>query len=171
MLFKINQNEHRSKPLILRPLVKKITGTATFPEPFYDLGDNDQFDWNKLIGISFNPLKPDQNAIMIAWRYNLDTNKVAVGPYFNVNSERITPEKLQPTQKYWFEIHKEIPIKFEITYKEIKFWNSVTGQFMIVPTPSNLKTKWFTSFLVQPWFGGNRTPSNEIFIDIKYEVS
>ncbi len=168
MIFKINQGDHRSTPLILKPFVRRVRGTCTFTEPFYDLEDVDQADWNKLIGISFNPLKPDQHAIMIAWRYNTITNKVEVGPYFNVNSSRETPERIKSGL---LEIHPTIPIKFELDYNKIKFWNVITGQYIIHQVPTSLKTRFWTSFLVQPWFGGNRTAPHNISINLDYETN
>lgn len=165
--FTIKTGKHNATPLIIQPWVRKITGTAFFVEPEYELGDEDQADWNKLIGIGFSPLKPDLNAIMVAWRYNPDTNKIEVGPYFNVNSERITPERQQPTQKYWINLSKDQPLKFEITYNEVKIWNAITGQFMVVSAPPMNKS-FFTSFVINPWFGGNEVAPNTIKLDIDY---
>lgn len=168
MIFTIDEGQHRSTPLKLRPFVRKIEGRTTFIQPMYDLNSVDQADWNKLVGISFNPLKPDQHAIMIGWRYNLTTNKVEVGPYFNIDSSRETPERIKSG---WLEVNPIMPVAFQIDYNKIKVWNMITGQYIVQQVPSNLRKRFWTSFLIQPWFGGNQVAPNNISIDLDYEIN
>ena len=88
----IFKNTHLALPPQMVFFAKRVAGTATFTEnSVYDLQTVDQYDWNKLTGISFTLLRPDTDAIMVAWRYNVTTQMFEVGPYYNVDTARIMP--------------------------------------------------------------------------------
>ena len=72
--------------------ITQTVGTGTFTtNSAYDLKDVDQFDWNKFTGITFTPLEPDYNAAMVGWRYNLSTQEFEIGPYYNLDKARLSP--------------------------------------------------------------------------------
>ena len=53
----IYQNTHFTIPNNFGFFIQKVSGSGTFtPNTTYDLGDSDQWDWNKLTGIAFTPL-------------------------------------------------------------------------------------------------------------------
>lgn len=69
------------------------------------LPDKDQWDWNKLCGVSLKLLAPkNQNAVMIAWRFNPLSGLFDVVPYFNENKRVIvSPNKITVTENEVFE--------------------------------------------------------------------
>jgi len=161
-------NRHDSLPFTPKIWVNSVSGSAWFTvESKYDIGYPDQADWNKLCGISFNPIKPNQNAIMIAWRYNQNLKIFQIAPYFNVSGEILSPERYYPNQiidATQFEM-----IQFVINYDEIKYRiPDISSKWVVTKVPSGLKTNKFTSFRVQPWFGGNRTPNQDISIILNF---
>ncbi len=82
----IFQNLPFSLPRMPAFFVTKVSGNAMLTEnTIYDLHNVDQYDWNKLTGISFNILRPDQNALMVAWRYNVTRQQFEIAPYYNVD--------------------------------------------------------------------------------------
>jgi hypothetical protein len=68
----------------------KLTWDFVFDESCaYNLGDEDQKDWNKLCGVSFgNPLSNLDETAMIGWRYSLETDLIELNAYYHVNSDR-----------------------------------------------------------------------------------
>jgi len=137
--------------------VKTVTGSAMFTEnSIYDLHSVDQYDWNKLTGISFNFLRPDKNALMVAWRYNVADNDFEIAPYFNVNLARILPNEQTEVIK--------VPIgqsfDFTVDYSGITLTDG--NQTVFKPIPADLPTNQLTAFRVQPWFGGTSQPPNTL---------
>lgn len=76
----------------------KMVKTIRFDSScIYAIGE-DQSDWNKLFGFSLGLLphgftrSMHYNSIRFGWRYNPDSNKIEVGPYYYVNGLRCYPE-------------------------------------------------------------------------------
>lgn len=54
----------------------------------YDLNNEDQADWNKLLGISLFKLVPnDDNSIRLGYRYNVQTDSYELSPYYHVKNK------------------------------------------------------------------------------------
>lgn len=61
----VYKGTHFTSPQQLR-LHPEVSGSAAMhPSTAYDLGDSDQYDWNKLTGIAFTPLEPDRDSAMV----------------------------------------------------------------------------------------------------------
>jgi hypothetical protein len=142
--------------------VKTVTGTAMFTEQsIYDLHSVDQYDWNKLTGISFTFLRPDKNALMVAWRYNVADNDFEVAPYYNVDLARILPDEQTEVIK--------VPIGesfgFTVDYSGITL--TYGNKTVFKPIPAELPTNQLTAFRVQPWFGGTSLPPTTLSLYLK----
>lgn len=142
--------------------VKNVTGTAMFTEKsIYDLQSVDQYDWNKLTGISFNFFRPDKNALMVAWRYNVADNDFEIAPYYNVDLARILPAEPGEVIK--------VPIgetfSFTVDYSGITL--TYGNQTIFKPIPTDLHPNQLTAFRIQPWFGGTSLPPNTLSLYLK----
>lgn len=145
------KGEHSSSPILYKPWVRRLSGSIYFTEESkYNLGSVDQYDWNKVTGISFNPLKPNENAIMIAWRYNPSSDYFEVGPYFNIAGTNLAPD----TKFIKVRIGESVGFYLDYDYAQ------VTGKIDVKTSTYFGKHPFLTSFRIQPWFGGNMaTPS------------
>jgi len=142
--------------------VKSVTGSAMFTEnSIYDLHSVDQYDWNKLTGISFKFLRPDKNALMVAWRYNVAENVFEIAPYYNVDLARILPNENTEVIK--------VPIgqSFDFTVDYSGITLTYGSQTVFKPIPADLPTNQLTAFRVQPWFGGTSLPPNTLSLYLK----
>jgi hypothetical protein len=123
--------------------VKNVTGSAMFTEnSIYDLQSLDQYDWNKLTGISFNFLRPDTNALMVVWRYNVAENVFEIAPYYNVDLARILPDENTEVIK--------VPIgqsfDFAVDYSGVTLTYGTETVFKAIPP--NLPTSQLTAFRI-----------------------
>ncbi|BBY66796.1 hypothetical protein MHEL_50390 [Mycolicibacterium helvum] len=147
------KNTHLSVPLQMVFFVKQVAGNATFTEnSVYDLHNVDQYDWNKLTGISFTFWRPDTDAIMVAWRYNVDTQMFEIGPYYNLDTARI-----MPTDDEIISVPVGEKFTFNVDYQGItlQYGDSVVYK----PIPEGLHPNQLSAFRINSWFGGtSRAP-------------
>jgi len=97
MIKKILKGFHLAKNDFTYPMVhsglmnKKVTFTDSCR---YILDNEDQKDWNKLFGFSFGffPLfkqyMQHQNSFRIGWRYNPESDKIEITPYYYIDGKR-----------------------------------------------------------------------------------
>lgn len=152
----IFQNLPFSLPRTPAFFVTKVSGNAMLTEnTIYDLHNVDQYDWNKLTGISFNILRPDQNALMVAWRYNVTSQQFEIAPYYNVDLARILPSDSEI-----------IPVPVGQTFTFSVDYSGITvsygGSSVFKPIPSGLHPNQLTAFRVHTWFGGTSLPPRSL---------
>lgn len=141
--YTIKKGNHRSGwffKILKKPKVMKVT--FMFDETaIYNLNNNDQFDWNKLLGFSrgFH----QNNSIRIAWRWNTVKQVVELTKYEYVNGKRIMHEPLWEVK-----INEIATIVFNISDRKFCKWG----------------------YLLYPYFGGNQKAPHDINILIHYEV-
>ena len=90
-LYTIKKGKHKSKPVILKYRLnpKSITWLVRFNDDCkYVLGDNDQYDWNKLCGLAFHWYKSRYHSAMIGWRYNISTGFIEVNAYYHLGTRK-----------------------------------------------------------------------------------
>lgn len=163
--YTIPKDSHNSIPFTPSVWNKKISGYFAFLESSkYNLGNSDQYDWNKLCGISWNPLNPNQNATMVAWRYIPWLKKFQVCPYINKSGTIIAYED------NIVEFDTEEVGKFVIDKWGINVVNasSTKQNWVRIPIPSGVVGSWLTAFRIQPWFGGNQVSPNEIKLILSF---
>jgi len=154
----IVKNTQLALPLQMVFFAKRVAGDAIFTEnSVYDLHNVDQYDWNKLTGISFTFLRPDTDAIMVAWRYNVDTQMFEVGPYYNVDTARIMPADSEIIS---------VPVGEKFTFSAD--YHGITVQYgdtlVYKPIPEGLHPNQLSAFRINSWFGGtSRAPKTISF--------
>jgi hypothetical protein len=136
--------------------VKQVAGNATFTEnSVYDLHNVDQYDWNKLTGISFTFWRPDTDAIMVAWRYNVDTQMFEIGPYYNLDTARI-----MPTDDEIISVPVGEKFTFNADYQGITLQYGDTVVYK--PIPEGLHPNQLSAYRINSWFGGTSLPPKTI---------
>ena len=91
MTYKIKKGNHAAKPSIIRLRHKpaKAAYTVRFINGAYLIPGEDQEDWNKLWGLSFNLLTNHKDSVMIGWRYNHGTRKTEFNAYCHIDGKTI----------------------------------------------------------------------------------
>jgi hypothetical protein len=129
--------------------ITRTVGTGTFTtNSAYDLKDVDQFDWNKFTGITFTPLEPDYNAAMVGWRYNLTTQEFEIGPYYNLDKARLSPNANEVIS-----VPAGETFQFNVDYSGITL--TYGDRTVYKPYPPGLTANVWTAARVSGWFGGN----------------
>lgn len=141
--------------------IRQDSGAATFtPNSTYDLTDDDQYDWNKLAGITFTPLAPNRNSAMVVWRYNLTTQMFEVGPFFNNDFAYVFP-----TDAEVIDVPVNETFGFSVDYTGI----TVTYGDRTVSKgyPAGLVPIFWTSARVTGWFGGSEVAPRTVSYYLK----
>jgi hypothetical protein len=132
------------------------SGGATFTaDSTYDLKDEDQFDWNKLAGITYTPWRPDRNSAMVVWRYNLQSGAFEIGPFFNVDFRYVFPTE-----------DEVITVPVDETFRYFVDYDGITVSYgdrtVYKATPEDLTPNFWTSARVTGWFGGSEVAPRTI---------
>ena len=136
--------------------ITQTVGTGTFTtNSAYDLKDVDQFDWNKFTGITFTPLEPDYNAAMVGWRYNLTTQEFEIGPYYNLDKARLSPNANEVIS-----VPAGETFQFNVDYSGITL--TYGDRTVYKPYPPGLTANVWTAARVSGWFGGNEVAPRTI---------
>ncbi len=166
MKYTIKRGDHAALPSTFKPFVRSVQGHFSLGlMSVYNLNTDDQFDWNKMIGLAFNPLQPDKNSLLIVWRWNVQHQVFEVGPFFNRNFERLTPEKLSGFPILECEVGDII--QFSVDYKSITLQNRNSYKSVSCNNP-NVKTTYLSSYIAQPWFGGNMVAPVNVEFELNY---
>jgi hypothetical protein len=155
-LITIYQGTHFVIPNQWALWVTKDSGDATFTaDSAYDLKDEDQYDWNKLAGITFTPWRPDRNSAMVVWRYNLQSGAFEIGPFFNVDFRYVFPSK-----------DEVITLPVNATFSYSVDYDGITVHYgdrtVYKATPEGLTPNFWTSARVTGWFGGSEVAPRTI---------
>ena len=158
----IYKGTHFAIPNSFGLFIQQAAGTGTFTtDSAYDLGDEDQFDWNKFSGIAFTPLEPDRDSAMVGWRYNLTSQEFEIAPFYNVNKVRILPN----------ERTEVISVPAGETFQFLVDYSGVTLTYgdvtVFKPYPEGLTPNVWTAARVSGWFGGNEVAPRTVSYYLK----
>lgn len=128
----------------------------------YDLGDNDQLDTNKLVGVGYLPGFHHVDSARFGWRYNKATGLIELLAYCYVNKQRIIKDLAI------CEIGKvyELRLYTGDGIYSLGIWDPSTTRYIgYVTVPYTHKRK--LQYLLLPYFGGNRRAPHGIKIQLK----
>ena len=153
MIIKHEKGSHTSTPFLA-----KIWLTAPcFSKAFsftdsckYNLNGEDQLDWNKLTGISFNLIDARQNTVMCGWRYNIEKDNFELCAYYHISGSFNPPQKAICSVKSGERF--EVNIKFNKANKSVAF--EIVKADERFTENSNFE-KFGICRQVNTWFGGN----------------
>lgn len=163
MIFRIQSGHHRALPLRFGlwwhrnsfAWVVKFTDSCR-----YDLGNDDQFDTNKLIGIGYLPGHHKDSA-RFGWRYNTVQGQIEIMAYCYVRGQRVIESIC------FIEIGKEYHITLDVLANNYCFrvYNSAGKQhgMRMIERYHNKHFK----YRLGAFFGGNRPAPHKITIELK----
>ena len=165
--FCVDADAHAFKPAaLILGHEKVITYQWEFSTSMrYNLGNGDQCDWNKLHGVSWQLLTNHEDALMVAWRWNI-AGYWEVAPYYHhegntywaggcnqpeamLTDPEITITKVYPGELFLTTLtlakdgraSVEIRTNYSYTYFDHYFGIEADNKYREIG----------------PWFGGNRT--------------
>lgn len=147
------------------PWVGFISSDIKFPSSCeYDLGNGNQYDWNKVIGL----IHGTYNSARWGWRWNVATAKVEIAPYIHDNS----PSASLPGNGLWSQLPLNEWINLTImvdrankTYTFILKYNGNTTTHSISLTNSIELIYGAYNFYDLLWFGGTQNAPHEVSIE------
>ena len=119
----------------------------------YDLGGNDQYDWNKLVGVSEH-FNPRIHSIRFGWRYNLAAKLIEIACYKETNYE------FEYNTLASVELNKDVKLVIQF-YSDLV---AVGVDYETYITPFALNTKLLMRS--NPYFGGNKPAPNKMSLKI-----
>jgi hypothetical protein len=161
--FVIKAGQHDSK-WILEDTGPQVVTDVTFDEScIYDLQNENQHDWNKLIGLTYYAhSKVHDYSCRIVWRWNLD-NGLELGWYVYEGGVRMDPGRTG----WYFRPGEQIRcyIIDRGTHWQVYAGNG-SGEYyrQIHKQSRNLKNYK----VLTPYFGGDATAPHDITIDVNF---
>lgn len=155
-IFTIPNGDHNSVRTIEKFDQSLLTFAFKFDESaIYNHYDNDQYDYNKLLGFTLG-LDPHVNSARIAWRWNIERTYVEIAAYSYVDGVR-------DMHLIGYCLINEIyNARIEDTDTSfIYFYDGYTYEL-----PKNESTK--TTYYSYPYFGGQKVAPHKITIAIWY---
>ena len=133
----------------------------------------DQRDWNKLIGLSYNLVSNHVNTAMVGWRWNSLNDVFELNAYFHIDENRIYTAPIahvETEQNFKTWVHRiedsekgfsQVEIIIVTEADPIKGFDSVSASYT-----AEFKTKNLPEITrkIATWFGGNQTAPNDILI-------
>jgi outer membrane protein assembly factor BamA len=168
--YSIEKDSHRSgyyfKPVIGNT---SLAFNAFFNDNCkYDIGNPDQYDINKLIGLSFG--YHHKNSARIGWRYNTVSDRIELLPYIYVNGKRLTEDKcpviltITTNQTVYGMISHEGSSYRIILYTQ----DSGYTEYKISTGGTKIPKLGYVLF---PYFGGNVKTPHRMSIDMEYKLN
>jgi hypothetical protein len=164
--YTIKKGKHRCCffKLALHLFKRKISHYVYFDNTAeYNLESNDQYDINKLFGISYG--FHHKNSARFGWRWDLKKEKIEILAYVYKNGKRVN------------EWDEDLHIGFVEPYHRHRYTITKKGgyyEFLVEDeTLENIYTKKikhgkckFWGYLLFPYFGGNKKAPHDIMITI-----
>jgi hypothetical protein len=163
MIFRIPRGKHRARPLRFGIWWRKnsFAWMVKFDESCrYDLGNEDQFDTNKLCGIGYLPGHHTDSA-RFGWRYWTDLKQIELTAYCYVRGRRVIKHIC------FCEIGKVYRLRLQVL---------AAAYYFDVYEPDQVKSAGIVTverfhekklkYRLGPYFGGNQVAPHEIKIEL-----
>lgn len=162
MIFRIRTGHHRARPLRFGIWWHRssFTWKVKFTDSCrYDLGNDDQFDTNKLVGIGYLPGHHKDSA-RFGWRYWTDRKEIELTAYCYVNGQRLIKHIC------FCEIGKEYDLQLAISTKSYSFFiyekDILSGSCAI-----GRSRKQKLGYRLGVFFGGNQVAPHDMDIELR----
>lgn len=176
--LKIEEGQHRSTPYRLTWNDDSYLYYEWYFSALsvYELGDIDQCDWNKLTGVSFHLASTTNNSLLVAWRYDR-AGFFWVAPYYHQSGNTYwsnvlctdfhvpnTPDETLVAIRADFGdiIETHINIVRDMNCAAVTIINQTTGETSFFEVSYDFELEKIRE--VYPWFGGNETAPNDIYL-------
>lgn len=157
--FFIKKGNHRSGiyPNIYFKMLKTKYEVIFSKDCIYKFNDVDDFDVNKLFGLSFG--FHHTNSIRFGW--NVDGDKIAIYAYCYKSGERI----MNKITSLSTDITNSFEIKVYDDFYELTIYNKISNSTITYITSKPKTVKW--GYRLFPYFGGNKTAPHNMEIEMK----
>lgn len=141
-----------------------------YPSAAYNLGDEDQYDWNKLGGLVLGVDGIHKNSFRFGWRYNATTHMIEIAEYEYIDGSRIMCHVGDVA------IGERVSLGIELTAKcgEISV-NYLRNGGIICVCPftrlESLRHRKVLAFFSGLYFGGNKTAPHRIVVGCKTRIT
>jgi hypothetical protein len=154
MVSTIRKGKQRSRPLYLKRIRDKFEYEITFNEScIYAHGDNDQWDWNKLIGVKKHYFSPQKDSFMIGWRWNDKKERLELTWYMHDSAGKATFNERGVFYINKQELKDPISISMVIDSDGVDLiMKSINFTYWTVLDASVGRKGW----LIRDWFGGQK---------------
>lgn len=131
----------------------------------YNLGDEDQLDWNKLFGVSFGIFGIHRNSARFVWRYDPTSTKIEIGAYWYINGYRswYNLTAIDLNKKYNFKI---CIFDESVVFTVLDDYAAIGKYILCIDKKITDKNRYKCGI----YFGGNRTAPQRIEI-VEHKVS
>lgn len=177
----IKEGKHASKPYDLTWNDNTVIAYRwEFTESCqYELDGNDQCDWNKLTGYSFDFFTNHKNSLIVAWRWDV-SGFWWVAPYYHKDSDVFWTDATCSTQEIeglsvdpdlipvavypgqTFETHFNIRADLNACFVTILVPGTESSSFYQLDLPHD--NDYGNTREIYPWFGGNQVAPHEMVI-------
>jgi|ERR1035437_1302435 hypothetical protein len=160
MIFKIKKGRHFSNQLIHKLVSSfhnsdRLSYYCIFTDTLYTDTTVDRFDVNKLFGFSIG--MHHVNSYRFGW--NVLDDKIHIYAYSYINSQCVIDEICI--------IEKDKEYKFIIKINNGKaFFSVIDEEYCIKQVIQSAPLNKFIGYHLWPYFGGNKTPPKDIFIEL-----
>lgn len=164
MIFRIPAGRHRGRPFRFGLWWRKTSFSwiVKFDESCrYDLGTDDQYDVNKLVGIGYL-LHHHKDSARFGWRYWTDRKEIELSAYCYVNGRRVIQHVC------FCEIGKEYHLMLNATQicYHLHAYERYSSTCLGMVTIGHAHKKKL-QYRLGTFFGGNRTAPHEMNIELK----
>lgn len=164
MIFRIPAGRHRALPLRFGVWWKRnsFSWVVKFTDSCrYDLGNEDQFDTNKLVGIGYLPGHHKDSA-RFGWRYWTDRKEIELTAYCYVNGRRVIQHVC------FCKIGKEYRLRLQVLATCYYFDVYEAGEMKSagIVTIERGHNKHF-KYRLGTYFGGNQVAPHEMKIELE----
>lgn len=164
MIFRIPSGKHRARPLRFGVWWRRtsFSWVVKFDESCrYNLGNEDQMDVNKLVGVGYL-WHHHKNSARFGWRYDIETNRIILSAYCYVYGRRVI-------QHICFcEIEKEYMLMLNPTSLSyhLHAYERYSSTCLGIATIGHSHGKKL-QYRLGPYFGGNQVSPHTIKIELK----
>jgi hypothetical protein len=148
-----------SKPKILRWQARFDTNSRYVLRDKNGKIEEDQYDWLKLHGVTFTPLRTMYNTAMVGWRYNVEKDSFELNAYFHQGGQRFFNDKfIRVAENETFETEIRLDYATKTIHLSIITPRGVLNESRAYPY------KRFPSkvFFIHPFFGGTSAAPHRV---------
>jgi len=138
------------------------------PKSFYDHNSDDNHDWNKGGGTSFDLMSNHIDSLMWAWRINQKNRTVELAAYHHINGQRVVAKINGSEVLLSLPLDKEsmVNISYRIDYNNKQYIWAFSSDDNVVNCFVPFSHDKTPKKSIAPYFGGNKKPSNKLSLYI-----
>ena len=162
MIYEVKKGKHSFRSGLCLPKIRKRPSILTYEvilsgSAIYVLDNEDQLDWNKGGGYSFDLFTNHKNSFMWAWRYNIEKAVFEVTHYVHDG------DKIHKGDNSFLSVPAGQKFIIDVTIQKDKylFWMQ-SGNNLVENVVYHNSKQGNIVREINPWFGGNRPAPTDL---------